>query len=363
MDFYFEKITSSTLLKREFPRHTVTSRVTIGPNVNPGRVPIRLQSQQSPGKILEKATSNQFIRLMWKPVGGMSLELDALATTSRASSSRHLGPLVDHYSPAYRQVASGAEFRKLIELSTKMQLVGLVWTEIAGYPFDERRKRISALFGGCCHIGDSFLDDFGHAASLEYLQRFQVVLTQGWFDIRTDLERLFYVIMARLFTERDILQPMLRQAICSLFKVQALDVDLSLLAASSRPRLDALQRCCRDRSGHAITVLTLFLVPELPLQVHHVLYRTGSLISHIDDYGDFYFDRAQRKATYMNTVRNPARALARSFEETLAVIDRVLDPSRGRELLKTFLHRYFTSRLRKHQQERSRRDNSRTVYE
>jgi hypothetical protein len=169
--------------------------------------------------------------------------------------------------------------------------------------------------------------------------------------------------MARLFTERDILQPMLRQAICSLFKVQALDVALTLLTENSRPGIHALRRCGRDRSGHAITVLTLFLVPELPLRVHHVLYSTGSLISYIDDYGDFYFDRMQGKATYMNTVQNPARVLTRTFGETLALIDRALEPSHGRELLKTFLHRYFTTRLRKHEREGCRQDSSRPVYE
>jgi hypothetical protein len=178
------------------------------------------------------------------------------------------------------------------------------------------------------------------------------------------MERAFYIVIARLFWEKDILQPMLRQALCSLFDVQKLDVELSLRPKPSRRRnLAVLKNCGRDRSGHAITVLTLLLVPGLPLAKHHVLYQTGCLISYIDDYGDFYFDRALGKATYINRVRAPKKFLRQTFDATTALVDRELNDSPGRDLLKAFLHRYFTTRLRKHQTERLREDKARPVYE
>src|SRR5258705_5258759 len=126
---------------------------------------------------------------MWEPAHAMTAELDSVAKQSRLSVTKYLGPLVNRYYPEYRSVDGGREFRKLIELSTKMQLVGRAWTDIAGFQFDERRERISALFGACCHVGDGFLDDFGPAASLDYMRRFAVFLTKGWFDIRNAPER------------------------------------------------------------------------------------------------------------------------------------------------------------------------------
>lgn len=300
---------------------------------------------------------------MWRPTRANETELDALIGAYRELARSHLRPLVDRYCDSLVDTAGGAEYRKLIELSTKMQIVGRAWTEIAGYPFDDRRERIASLFGACCYFGDSFLDDFGEAASRDYIERFEVFLTRGWFEVRNDLERAFYVVVTRLFRERDVFRPMLRQAMWSLYEVQKLDVLLSLdRRRDEGGDLTALRNCGRDRSGHAITVLALLLVPDLPLAQHHVLYMTGALISYVDDYGDVYYDRVQNKATYMNTVANARGNLTRTYRRTLALVDERVDRSHGRELLKTFLYRYYTSRLRKHEHEKLRQDNARPVY-
>ena len=286
----------------------------------------------------------------------------------RASASETLGRLVDRYCPSLRAPAETSEYRKLIELTAKMQVVGHACTEIAGFSFDRRRQRISSLFGACCFLGDSFLDDYGEAASREYIERFELLLTKGWFEVRNDRERAFYLVLGRLCRERDVFQPMLRQGLCSLFQAQKLDVELSLnrekLGILSRSqKLAVLSDCARDKSGHAITCLALFLVPHMALSHHHLLYKTGELISHIDDFGDYYLDLTHGKLTYMNQVRQPLEKLARVFQETLALLDRRLARSHGLELLKGFLYRYFKTRQRKHEAERTKQDGARAVYE
>lgn len=305
---------------------------------------------------------------MWQPHEAITSEIDALMKRYRASADENLRPLFDRYCSSLRDATEATEYRKLIELSAKMQMVGHACTEIAGFCFDQRRQRIGSLFGACCFLGDSFLDDYGEAASREYIQRFELLLTKGWFDIRNDKEQAFYIVLSRLFSERDILQPMLRQGLCSLFQAQKMDVELSLnyqkfRTLSRLQKLSLLRNCGRDRSGHAITVLALFLVPQIPLAHHHLLYNTGSLISNIDDFGDYYLDVTLKKMTYMNQVKQPTKVLKRIFLETLTLLDRHLCRSHGRELLKGFLYRYFTTRLRKHYDERIRDDGARTVYE
>jgi len=305
---------------------------------------------------------------MSQPQQDVAYEIDTFLKRYRASAEENLRPLVGRYCSSLLSAAGGAEYRKLIELSAKMQMVGHACTEIAGFCFDPRRQRISSLFGACCFLGDGFLDDYGEDASREYIQRFELFLTKGWFDIRNEREQAFYIVLSRLFSARDILQPMLRQALWSLFQVQKLDVELSLNAGrfhnlSRLQKLSLLRSCGRDRSGHALTALALFLVPQFPLAQHHLLYATGSLISYIDDFGDFYFDLSLKKITYMNQVKQPAKVLARIFQETLILLDRKLPPSHGRELLKGFLCLYFTTRLRKHHNERRRCDSARPIYE
>jgi hypothetical protein len=305
---------------------------------------------------------------MWQPEEEIVSEIDALLKRYRASADENLRPLFDRYCPSLRIESGAAEYRKLIELTAKMQLVGHACTEIAGFSFDRRRQRISSLFGACCFLGDGFLDDCGEAASREYIQRLELLLTKGWFEIKNDREQAFYIALTRLFWERDVFQPMLRQGLCALFQAQKLDVELSLDCEkfgtlSPLQQLSLLKDCARDKSGHAITCLVLFLVPRIDLAHHHPLYKTGELISHIDDFGDYYLDLGLRKLTYMNQVKQPAKLLTRFFLETINLLDTHLGDSHGRELLKGFLYRYFTTRLHKHSDERARNGDIKLAYE
>jgi len=293
--------------------------------------------------------------------------LDALIRRHRSRVERTLRPLIRRYCPGMLTAADGLEYRKLIELSSKMAMVGRACTLIAGYPFDARRLRIGSLFGACCFLGDSFLDDFGEAAALEYLQRCELLLTKGWFEIRDNRERLFYVILGRLFAERDVLDPILRQAIFSLFLSQKEDVELR--AGSSEfqkhPRhlqLRMLRQCALNRGGNTSSVLTLLLVPNLPLGYHYVIFTAGSLFMYVDDHGDCHYDRHYRRLTYMNQVKRPVPALRAIFTRGIDLIDRGLPGSEGRDLLIAFLERYYLTRLKKHRLERSRGVLSWTVY-
>jgi hypothetical protein len=127
--------------------------------------------------------------------------------------------------------------------------------------------------------------------------------------------------------------------------------------------LTALRECARDRSGHAITLLSLLLVPSIPLRYRCHIYTAGSLIMHIDDHGDCHFDRHHRRLTYMNQVSDPGRALRAIFHRGIDSIRRGLPESEGRRLLIAFLRRYYETRLRKHRLERGRGEVSWTVYE
>jgi hypothetical protein len=130
-----------------------------------------------------------------------------------------------------------------------------------------------------------------------------------------------------------------------------------------RSRLRQLKRCARDRSGHAITMLSLFLVPQLPLQYHGAIFTAGSLIMFIDDHGDCHYDRHYRRLTFMNQVKSPADRLGHIFRDSIRQIREGLPESTGRELLVAFLYRYYVTRLAKHRLERDRGASSWTVYE
>jgi hypothetical protein len=295
-------------------------------------------------------------------------DLDELIRSQRKRVEKNLSNLVRRYYPAMLTTSDGFEYRKMVELCSKMSLVGLACTQIAGYPFDARRLWISSLFGACCFLGDSFLDDFGEAAAREYLDRYELLITRGWFQIRNERERLFYVILSRLFAERDVLDVMLRQAIVGLYLSQKRDVEMRTELPEARlvPRrrqLHLLRECARDRSGHAITVLSLLLVPDLPLRHHSLIYAAGSLIMHIDDHGDCHFDHYYNRLTFMNQVKDPVRALRGIFGRSIARIKAGLPESAGRDLLIAFLYRYYRTRLRKHRLEKSRGAWSWTVYE
>src|SRR5215469_1504053 len=230
----------------------------------------------------------------WQPSAATQERIAALIPIYREVAQRTLEPLVRRYYPAMLR-DHPQEHRKMLELSTKMILVGHACTEILDYPFDERRRTISALYGGCCFLADSFVDDFGDDAARDYLARFGRLLREGWFEPRTERERLFYVIVARLFGKRDVLEPVLRQAIGLLYRAQEQDVSLRFAVASKgrRAHLDLLRDCARNRSGHAIIVLATFLVPEIGLRELSLIFAAGALIMHIDDHGDCYADRRE----------------------------------------------------------------------
>jgi hypothetical protein len=249
------------------------------------------------------------------------------------------------------------EYRKMLELSAKMNVVGHACTEIFGHDYDERRQNIGSLFGACCFLADSFIDDFGERATREYLERFEILLTEGWFDLRTDRERLFFAILSRLFVERDLLHPTVRQAILQLYAAQKLDVDLRLSRETSRGELDRaqlnlLKRCARNRSGHAILVLSAFLVPELPLAQLSLMFTAGALVMFIDDHGDCYSDLQSERITFMNQVRDPERTLKGIFVAHIMRLACGLPQSDGRDLLIAFLTRYYLTRIEKHRQQK-----------
>jgi hypothetical protein len=301
----------------------------------------------------------------WQPGPAARERVDCLMHVYRQRVAAHLAPIVQSYNP--RLVSdSGMEYRKMLELSTKMTLVGHACTEIADQPFDDRRQTIAGLFGACCFLADSFLDDFGEAATREYLSRFELLFTKGWFEVRNDRERLFYVIIARLFAERNILEPTLRQALLRLFEAQRRDVDMrySLLQALPRRKhLQLLKNCARDRSGHAIIVLSAFLVPGVSLEYIRLIFTAGALIMFIDDHGDSFADLADGRITYMNQLAQPRRALRRIFYSQVDRLTRGLPLGDGRDLLIAFLTRYYLTRLEKHRQQRNRGGSAWAVYE
>ena len=303
----------------------------------------------------------------WQPSRHVMARVDSLIPRYRRRVVATLEPLVRAHYPALLE-KSGSEYRKMLELSTKMTLVGHASAESAGARYDRARSRIATLFGACCFLADSFLDDFGDNAAREYLERFELLLTRGWFEVRTERERLFYVIVARLFAARDVLEPTLRQAILLLYEAQRRDVEMrwrgpSLRALPRRRQLDLLRQCARDRSGHAITVLAAFLVPRFSLAYMNLIFAAGALIMHIDDHGDSYADRAERRLTYMNQVRRPVAALRRIFHRHVERLHAGLPAGSGRDLLIAFLLRYYLTRLEKHRQQRRRGPVAWAVYE
>jgi hypothetical protein len=300
----------------------------------------------------------------WQPSAGSQERIAALIPVYREAAQRTLEPLVRRYYPSMLG-DHPQELRKMLELSTKMILVGHACTEILGYPFDERRRHISALYGGCCFLADSFIDDFGDDAARQYLERFGRLLREGWFEPRSERERLFYVIIARLFGERDVLEPVLRQAIGLLFRAQEQDVALRFASSAQgrRARLGLLRDCARNRSGHAIIVLATFLVPEIGLDQLSLIFSAGALIMHIDDHGDCYADRRERRLTFMNQLRRPERALKRLFLRHIKRLFDGIPAGSGRDLMIGFLTRYYVTRVAKHRQQRREGGYAWAVYE
>jgi hypothetical protein len=292
--------------------------------------------------------------------------IDEIAQLYRGTVRTVLEPLVAAHYPDLLERAP-AEYRKMLELSTKMTLVGHACTEIAGYEFDEARQRIAALFGGCCFLADSFLDDFGIEATQAYLDRFSTLLSTGWFEVRSDRERLFYVIVARLFAARDVLDPIVRQAILQLHAAQTEDVrlrlDSSLVELSQRRRWALLRRAARNRSGHAIIALSTFLVPAISLEFLTLIFAAGALVMFIDDHGDCHTDLREGRITYMNQVKDPERALRRIFAAHMRILAQGFPPGSGRDLLLGFLMRYYRTRIGKHRRQKNLGGSAWDVYE
>jgi hypothetical protein len=300
----------------------------------------------------------------WQPEPETFEKVDTLIRGYRGNVVACLEPTVQAHYP---ELLATLEYGKMLELSTKMTLVGHAACEIAGYRYNERRQMIGTLFGGCCFLADSFVDDFGPEATQEYLERIQILLTTGWFDVRTARERLFYAIVGRLFAARDVLDPILRQAIMLLFDAQRRDCELRLsmdfAALGRRQQLRLLRMCARDRSGHAITVLTGFVAPRIEVSLLPYLFTAGALIMHIDDHGDCYADLRDGRLTYLNQVRNPAVTLRKLFVEHVARLHAGLPPSEGRDLMLAFLTRYFLTRVEKHRLQKERAESAWAVYE
>jgi hypothetical protein len=305
--------------------------------------------------------------LPWRPDGAVIARVERLARTHRAVVYDILAPAVAAWHPTFRQHSS-AEFDKMIELSSKMTLVGHACADIVGAPFNARGQRIGALYGGCCFLADSFIDNFDEDATRAYLRRFDELFASGWFEVKNDRERLFYVLAARLFAECEVLHPMVRQAVLKLHAAQALDallrVEPERTAALTQAQRRALfKRVARDRGGHTIVLLTVLLAPELELGLLAGLFSAGSLFMYIDDYGDFFTDRRDGRITYMNQLRHPEPALHRLVSAHFSSVLARLPGNVGRDALLGILTRYYLTRLEKHRAQRGGGGTAWDVYE
>jgi hypothetical protein len=298
----------------------------------------------------------------WQPTAAAYDRVAALITRYRARAREILYPLVMAHYPAMLG-GDGAEYRKMLELCTKMMVVGHACTEILDHDYDERRQTVAGLYGACCFVADSFLDDFGDDAAEHYVARFGELLATGWFELTSDRERLFYAVVARLFAERDILEPVARQAVALLHRAQAQDVAMRRAGADSPGRLAELKACARNRSGHALLVLCAFLVPQVPLERLAGLFAAGALVMYIDDHGDSRADLADRRITYMNQVARPERTLRTLFHAHVDRLHRELPAGSGRDLLVAFLTRYYVTRVEKNRHQRRQGASAWAVYE
>jgi len=124
-----------------------------------------------------------------------------------------------------------------------------------------------------------------------------------------------------------------------------------------------LKRCARNRSGHAILVLSAFLLPEPRLAYLARMFWAGALIMYIDDHGDCWSDLAANRLTFMNQVCRPELALRRLFQTHIRQLASGLPQGDGRDLLIAFLTRYYLTRIEKHRQQRTKGGSPWAVYE
>ena len=107
-----------------------------------------------------------------------------------------------------------------------------------------------------------------------------------------------------------------------------------------------LKRCARNRSGHAILVLSAFLLPELRLDYLARMFSAGALIMYIDDHGGLLVRSQDDRLTFMNQVSDPERALEAPVPRPhRASWPRGLPDGDGRDLLIAFLTRYYLTRI------------------
>ncbi|MDH3973405.1 MAG: hypothetical protein OEV42_03905 [Deltaproteobacteria bacterium] len=295
-------------------------------------------------------------------------EIDHCLKRLRDKADEVLRPLATSYYPAMIAHDHASEFNKMRELSTKMMLVGQACAEIAGYEFNDKLIMLSALFGGCCFLGDSFIDDYDDEETLDYINRLERLLTKGWFEISDDREKLFYVIVTRLFSECDVFEEKTRQAIFGQFLAQKRDAlwrldHTELMSLSHDEKIDALLQCANDRGGYVTLVLSLVLTEELSLHYQHILYLAGKLFMHIDDHGDHHQDKYNKRFTYMNSIDNPADKLEKLFNNIVSKIKSDLPENGGRDILTNFLTRYYHTRLKKHILEQNRGSSRWVIYE
>src|SRR3954469_13385893 len=100
-------------------------------------------------------SGNPVLSQLWQPPTGLAPRIEELARAYREEVGGILTPLVEAWHPLLP--ASPSEYAKMLELSTKMTLVGHACAAVAGYEFDARRRRVAILFGCCCFLADSFL--------------------------------------------------------------------------------------------------------------------------------------------------------------------------------------------------------------
>src|ERR1035438_9744275 len=110
----------------------------------------------------------------WRVKRSLEDKIEQLLSRYRELAAEELGRLTRAYYPALIERGDN-EYRKMVELSAKMTMVGHACSETAGFPFDRNRQVLSALYGGCCFLADSFLDDYGETVAADYLARFEVL--------------------------------------------------------------------------------------------------------------------------------------------------------------------------------------------
>jgi hypothetical protein len=156
--------------------------------------------------------------------------------------------------------------------------------------------------------------------------------------------------------------------VLQLYMAQKEDVDLRATRRAggrrlTRGQLNTLKRCARNRSGHAILVLSAFLLPELPLSYLARMFWAGALIMYIDDHGDHWSDLKDNRLTFMNQVSRPERTLKGLFHTHIRQLASGVPDGEGRDLLIAFLTRYYLTRIEKHRQQRVKGGSAWAIYE